>query len=174
MFQKGDLIFYGNSGVCRVEEIGPLEGARGADRHRKYYKLALLYGDGTIFAPVDTGVFMRPVLSQGEVNDLIDRLPELQATEVTERSLTMLSNTYHAHFETHRSEDLLQLMKNIHTKGEASKLKGKRLGMVDQQYQKKAEELIYGEFSAVLGIPYDGVEDYIAHLLQETEGAVET
>ena len=48
MFQKGELIFYNNSGACRVEAVGPLEGARGADRERSYYKLSLLHGGGTI------------------------------------------------------------------------------------------------------------------------------
>lgn len=165
MFQKGDLIVYGSSGVCRVEEIGPMEGARGADRHRPFYRLALLYGGGTIFAPVDTGTFMRPILTAAEVEALIDRLPSMEPNVCTERSLNLLSVRYHAAFESHKSEDLLQLMKDIYAKGVLSKENGKQLGMIDQRYQKQAEELVYGEFAAALGIPYGEVEDYISRRL---------
>lgn len=172
MFQKGDMIVYSNSGVCRVEDIGPLEGATGADRHRQYYTLSLLHGDGTIFAPVDTAVFMRPVLTPDGVNELIDGLPEIQPSECTERSLTVLTNTYRAAFDSHRCEDLLHLMKSIHAKEKDSIKRGKRLGMVDQRYQKKAEELIYGEFAAVLDIPYDEVETYIGARLAQLDEAV--
>ncbi len=165
MFKPGELVLYGSSGVCRVESIGPMEGVRGVDRDRLYYKLKLVHGAGDIFAPTDTTVFMRPVLTQEEVNALIDKLPSLPGDACNERNLNQLSGRYHAAFESHRSEDLLQLIKSIYAKGRASASRGKRLGLTDQRYQKKAEELIYGEFSVVLGIPYEAVEGYIADRL---------
>ena len=67
MYQPGDLIVYGNTGVCRVASIGPLDGARGADRDRRYYSLSMVNGSGSIFVPVDTSVFMRPILTRDEV-----------------------------------------------------------------------------------------------------------
>ena len=165
MDQPGDLIVYGNTGVCRVASIGPLDGARGADRDRRYYSLSMVNGSGSIFVPVDTSVFMRPILTRDEVDALINTLPELQGEICTERNLRLLSEQYHAAFQSHRCEDLLKLMKAVHAKGKSSGLQGKTLGMTDQRYQKKAEELIYGEFSVVLGIPYDQVERYIADRL---------
>ena len=41
--------------------------------------------------------------------------------------------------------------------------------MIDQTYKKKAEELVYSEFSAALGIPFEEVEDYIAKRLESRE-----
>ncbi len=169
MFEPGELVLYGSSGVCRVESIGAMEGVRGVDRGRLYYKLKLLHGSGDIFAPTDTAVFMRPVLTQEEVNGLIDKLPHIQAAACNERNLTQLSGRYHAAFESHRTEDLLGLMKSIRLKERASAQRGKQLGLTDQRYQKKAEELIYGEFSVALGIPYEAVEDYIAQRLAAQE-----
>lgn len=156
------MIIYGSTGVCRVEAIGPLDGARGEDRKRQYYTLSVVNGSGTIFVPVDTSVFMRPILSPDEVRVLIDSLPGIQEEFCTERNLRLLSEQYHAAFESHQCEDLLKLMKAVHAKGKTSSLRGKSLGMTDQRYQKKAEELIYGEFSAVLGIPYEQMEHYIS------------
>ena len=41
--------------------------------------------------------------------------------------------------------------------------------LIDQTYKKKAEELVYSEFSAALGIPFEEVEDYIARRLESRE-----
>ena len=80
-----------------------------------------------------------------------------------------IRDSYHKAFQGHRSEDLLQLMKDIHVKSQESLRRGKRLGMIDQTYKKKAEELVYSEFSAALGIPFEEVEDYIAKRLESRE-----
>ena len=53
-------------------------------------------------------------------------------------------------------------MKDIYVKSQESLRRGKRLGMIDQTYKKKAEELVYSEFSAALGIPFEEVPAYIA------------
>ena len=63
MYERGVLIMYGNSGVCRVEDVAPMKGSRGAEKNRLYYKLSPVYGSGTIYVPVDTKIFMRPVLA---------------------------------------------------------------------------------------------------------------
>ena len=38
MFQIGELILYGNTGVCRIEAIGPRENTSLADQKKEYYK----------------------------------------------------------------------------------------------------------------------------------------
>ena len=43
MFQKGDLIVYGNMGVCRVEAVEAPAGLPGAGEKKLYYKLAVSY-----------------------------------------------------------------------------------------------------------------------------------
>lgn len=50
-----------------------MKGSRGAEKNRLYYKLSPVYGSGTIYVPVDTKIFMRPVLSRREAMDLIHR-----------------------------------------------------------------------------------------------------
>lgn len=67
------MIVYGSSGVCRVDAVGPLQRA-GPDPERAYYTLSPMFSSGVVYTPVDTSVFMRPVLSQSEVETLIDHL----------------------------------------------------------------------------------------------------
>ena len=42
MFQPGDLVVYGSSGVCRVIQVGTLEG-KSADPSREYYTLQPMF-----------------------------------------------------------------------------------------------------------------------------------
>ena len=63
MFQKGDLIVYGNMGVCRVEAVEAPAGLPGAGEKKLYYKLDPVYETGTVYIPVDAKVFMRPILT---------------------------------------------------------------------------------------------------------------
>ena len=77
MFSVGDKIIYGENGVCTVESIGPLSMA-GAPKDKLYYYLSPLIGSGTYFAPVDSGAYMRPVMSRAEAEALIDAMPGIQ------------------------------------------------------------------------------------------------
>ena len=78
MFQKGDLIVYGNMGVCRVEAVEAPAGLPGAGEKKLYYKLDPVYETGTVYIPVDAKVFMRPILTHAQAEALIGRIPEIE------------------------------------------------------------------------------------------------
>lgn len=169
LYQKGDLIVYGSSGVCRVEDIGPLKDMGGPTGKREYYTLSPVFGSGLIYTPVDTAIYMRPVLSKDQVEQLIDRLPALEGDECSISNLRMLTEHYHAAFESHQCEDLLRLIKTLYLRGQNSLKQGRRLGLTEMKYRKHAEELVHGEFSVALGIPYDDVPGYIETRISQME-----
>ena len=70
-----------------------------------------------------------------------------------ERGVRSLSDHYHEAFQSHRSEDLLQLMKRHLCQISGVAPTGKASGHDRSDLKKKAEELVYSEFSAALGIP---------------------
>ena len=137
-YPVGALIVYGGSGVCRVIGVGVPEG-----QSKTYYTLAPLYGTEVIYAPVDTRVFLRPVLTKEEADDLI-------------RSM-----------QSHDAADLVKLIKTIHWRDAAARESGKRPGKLEEKYRKRAEELLYGELSAALGISRETVPQYIRGMLKE-------
>ena len=53
-------------------------------------------------------------------------------------------------------------MMSIYTKQQQAEAKNRRLGLVDERYQKQAERLLYGELAAALDIPFHDVQPYIA------------
>ena len=162
MYQTGELVVYGTTGVCRVEGVTFPE-MPGEDRSRRYYLLKPLHQDGIIYTPADSGkVPMRPVISAREAEALIDLIPTIQAEAVYSPTLQALAQHYQSVLRTSDCADLLRLTMSIYCKQQAAQAKKKRLGMVDERYMKQAERLLYGELSAALGIPLEAVQPYIA------------
>lgn len=162
MFQAGELVVYGATGVCRVEEIVGLD-QPGRDKGREYYLLKPLWQDGVIYAPVGSGkVPMRPVMSREEAEALIDRMPGIQAASCRAGTAQALAQQYQSAVRDGGHQALVEMMKAIHHKRGQAELKNRRLGMIDERYMKQAERMLYGELATALEIPFDEVEPYIA------------
>ena len=86
MFKIGDLIIYGGEGVCKVEDIG-VPDIFDVTHEREYYTLSPLYRQGKIYTPVDTKIFMRPVISKDEAMDLIEMMPEIDGEVCENRNV---------------------------------------------------------------------------------------
>jgi CarD family transcriptional regulator len=84
-----------------------------------------------------------------------------------------LAGQYQAIVRSSDCKDLMELMMSIYTKRCQAEQQKRRLGMMDEHYMKQAENLLFGEFSAALGIPYDDVRAYIAARV-ETLSAAQT
>lgn len=161
MYQISDLIVYGSTGVCRVEAVETPR-HRPGEEERQYYLLRPLYQDGTIRIPVDTKVFMRPVISREEAEKLIDAIPGMNAEVYHERNFTQLAAHYQEALGSHECSDLIELVMSIYAKKQDAESKKRKFGQVDARFMKRAESLLYGEFSVALGIPFDDVQGYIA------------
>lgn len=168
MFQPEELLVYGTTGVCRVEEITTPDITR-ADRGRRYYLLKPLYQDGVIYAPVDSDkVPIRPVISREEAEALIDLIPSIRAEACRAPTLQVLAQHYQSAVRSHDCKELLELMMSIYAKQRQAEAQKRRLGMVDERYMKQAERLLYGELSAALNIPYEDVQPYIVRRVEES------
>ena len=66
------------------------------------------------------------------------------------------------YLQSHDCGDLVQLIKTVYAKSRRS---GRRLSQVDQRYRKRAEELLHGELSVALGIPFHEVPAYIESVI---------
>ena len=171
MFQAGELIVYGNTGVCRIEAVGRPEQISCADRDALYYTLAPLYSSEVIYAPLDTPVRMRRVLTREAAEQLISQIPSILPAG-GEGAPQQMADRYRGLIETHRCEDLLQLIKTLYLKGQAALHHGRKPGQVDQRFRKRAEDLLYGELAVALEIPRESVEDYITERMSRLERPV--
>ena len=170
MYQSGDLVVYGTTGVCRVEEVTkPRLSIR--EKNREYYLLKPLHQDGIIYSPVDSEkVAMRPVMTREEAEALIARIPTIRAEAWKAPTLQALTARYQAAMSSHDSGDLVELTMSIYAKRRQAEANNRRLGMVDERYMKQAERLLYGELSVALEIPYEEVGRYIASRVERRRG----
>lgn len=160
MYRPGDLIVYGRTGVCRVEEI----------RHEKagdFYALKPLYQNCDILTPVQGKVFMRSVISKEEANALIDLIPTMEAQPHESKVLRELAEHYQASIATHDCRDLFELTMSIYAKKKAAAREKRKFGAVDERFMREGEELLFGELAAALGIDMEEVPKYIAARLEE-------
>ena len=159
MFQIGDLIIYGNNGVCRVDEIGPSK--IGGTKDCLYYTLEPLFGSGTIYTPVETKVFMRPIITKDEAENLIDQIPNIHEDICVNKKISVLKEHYTNSIQSHTCRDLVQIIKEISVKEQRAIQNRQHLGQIDQHFLKQAEDMLYGELSIALSIPKEDVLPYI-------------
>ena len=163
MFQPGELLIYGSTGVCQVLSLSHPQHGTAAQRARLFYQLKPLHQDGLIYTPVDNDkVVMRPVISRSEAEALIDAIPTLHPATCRAATTQALTQHYQNAVRQHSCRSLMELTMSIHAKRTLAESQNRRLGMVDERFMKQAERLLYGELSVALDIPYDEVQPYIA------------
>ena len=125
MFHIGDFIIYGNSGFCQIKSIGS-PNIPSADKAKQYYTLSPIYSTEIIYTPIDTNVFMRPVITREEAKQLIEQIPASKENVFDSRNIKILSDYYEASLQTHDCKDLLQLIKTIYIKNISTIQSGKK------------------------------------------------
>ena len=171
MYQIGELVVYGSEGACRIEAIGA-PAVPGLDPSKQYYTLAPVYQNCRVYAPVDTTVFMRPVMSRQQAMELIRKIPEIQAVQQTGHgNWRFRGDCYHAYLDSHESDDLVRLIKVVREKERNALKNGRRISQMDERYCKRAVEMLHGELALALEIPLREVEDFIRRSLEAPEPA---
>lgn len=166
MYQKGELILYGGTGVCRVTDIVAKKFSR-TEPEKLYYVLTPLYQSGTITTPVDNGkVFTRPVISRDEAISLIDEIPNIREEAYHNQNLQQLENHYKSRMESHDCMDLLRLTMSAYQKKEERERAKLKFGAVDRRYMERAEDLLFGELAVALDISRENVQSFIEDRLQ--------
>lgn len=151
------MIVYGGSGVCRVEQIAP--GPQG----RAYYTLLPLYQDCRIMTPVENQkVFTRRAITRPEAEALIAAIPGIRPQVFRSRIQRELTEHYESLLKTYDCRVLLELTMSIYQKKQEAQSQKRRLGAVDENYLRRAEELLFRELAAALGLRPQEVQPYIA------------
>ncbi len=165
MFNCGDLIVYGNNGVCRVEEITSLPSEK-ADKDKLYYVLKNLSSNGMAYIPVDSNVYVRPVMSREEANSLIDKIPAVNTDMFDGIPQRELQKVYRETLLSHDSVAILSLIKHLRLTAKRKQFLKKKLSSTEERFLEQAIKVIGSELAASLGIDFNDVRDYIASRLK--------
>ena len=160
MFNIGDLVVYGNVGVCRVVEIGKPHLSGVAD-DQDYYTLAPYYSEKSlIFTPCNNQkVVMRPIVSGDEARELIKSIPSIASLGIPDEK-----KREECYKESLRSCDPIQfvsIIKTIHERKMQRIAEGKKTTASDEKYIQMAEDKLYGELAIALEMDKTEVREYI-------------
>ena len=61
----------------------------------------------------------------------------------------------------------MRVLRSIWKRNRACKEQGKRLGAIDTRYKRRADDMLYGEFAAALGLSREKVREYIEEKAEE-------
>ena len=143
MYEVGDLIVYGRTGICEVTEITTLK-MDGVPKDKLYYILRPVREKrGKVFTPVDNEkIVMRRVISNKEC------------------------------MKSCKCAEWVRIIKTLYQRKMSRLKQGKKITATDERYLRMAEGNLYSELSIALGIPESGMEAYITNQINETEEPV--
>ena len=164
MFEKGERIIYGSSGVCEVVDISMMD-MSGTRQGKLYYTLIPVYMNGSkIYTPVDNQkIVMRKLLSKGEVMPLIDQIPDIEPLWIKDEKKR--EEVYKEALQPCTFEGMIRIIKTLYRRQRVRIENGKRLASLDERYMKMAEDSLYGELSISLDMEREKVAQYITGLV---------
>ena len=110
---------------------------------------------------------MRRIMNKEEAQKLIEHIKEIDLMWVQEEKRR--EQTYKDAIRTYDSRSLVQIIKTLYQRKRIRIKEGKKVLSSDEQYLRKAEELLYSEMSLALSIPKDQVGAYILETVEKQE-----
>ena len=102
---------------------------------------------------------MRPLISSSEAANYLELFSRLEPHAYRFSKTMDLTAHYRNMLASHKVEDCLLLIKEIHVRQKEMSQQKKRLGQVDTQYLKLAEKMICEEFAVVLDTTPDLIRE---------------
>jgi len=166
MFEKGEYVVYGTSGVCKVEDITTMN-LEGISKEKLFYILSPLgQSGGRIFTPVDNQkTLMRPILSLEEARDLIKDIPQIEGLWIVNDK--QREETYRKCMRDCDCRGWIKIIKTLYLRKIERTAQGKKVTATDEKYLKLAENHLYSELSIPLEIPKERMEAYITEQIEK-------
>ena len=168
MFQSGQLVVYGGEGVCKIVDVG-VPALSGMQTTRAYYTLYSEDRHVTVYVPVDHPGSMRAVMTAEEADALIRRMPEIDLLPAVHAGSFLQRDAYDTALHSQDRTDLVRILKTIYSRQHPAGARARQPRRIDEEYRKRAENILYSEFSAALHIPRDQIPAYIERTISSAE-----
>ena len=149
MYQIGELVQYGTSGVCKVEEI-----VRSVPWLQEgtvcYLLIPLGKKEEKIYTPVDNDkIVMRRILSSEEVKELMGKVSEIEGPVILNEK--QCETIYREELYSIDCYRWLGLLKTLYARRAARTAIGKKVTATDERYLKNVEERLKEELILIIG-----------------------
>ncbi len=162
-FSIGDYVIYRNAGVCRIDCI---ENKTFDDvKYEDYFRLVPIGNESaSYYVPLSmASVRIRKPLTKEEIDVAIKSGCSEEITLT--RDSRERKSTIDAILKSNDYSKIIALIKTIYDYTVSCRNSGKKVLVSDENALRNAENLLYPEFSFVLGIEENEVKDYIGRLL---------
>lgn len=150
MYNKGELLQYGNNGVCKIEDI--VWGmAGGYDKETQYYLMVPISNiNNTIYLPVNNDkAKVRPVLSATEITDILNSVDDMKEyVIVNEKQCEVV---YKEAIYSLDCTHWFELLKTLCMRKTSRALQGKKITSTDERYLKNVSQRLQEELTVALG-----------------------
>ena len=177
MFAVGDRVVHNEYGICRITGISKRQfPGRG---ETDYYEMVPLTDDGygtIFFTAVEHGGRLRSPMTQQQILEMIDTMPEVEPLTVVSTGNRMLDmenikSSYNALMRSGNPRDWVRLLRTIYSKGKELSAKKKRISEFESHARDNSERLLYGEIAGVMDIPVRSVEGFITKRIESKKSA---
>ncbi len=158
MYNIGDFVVYKRD-VCKIKEIKTIN-------NKNYYVIVPVTDESlTINVPVEGITDIRNIISKDEVDSLIKKIPSIEVINCDNDKFIEYEYKTLLHDMTH--EGLIKIIKTTYIRNKERVDNKRKIGEKDDIYFKKAEKLLYTEFSLALNMTYDETKDYVLSKVEE-------
>ncbi len=167
MYQIGEVVSYGTTGVCTIEDIRMEALSRGSKKQEYYVLRPAAVPTCTTYVPTGNPQLagrIRRLLSKEQIDEMIanSRGKKLEWIEDTRQR----ADAYRQVVAEGISDRLLQLIASLYLEKQARSQAGKKFCATDEKLLASAERLVSEEFAYALQIPETEVTAYIAEKME--------
>lgn len=155
MYKVNDYVVYKRN-VCKIKDI----------KINKYtninsYLLIPIDDDSlSIDVPIQNqDDLIKPIISKKSALDIINYINSIDKIEIVNDKL--IENEYKNLLNSGKHEDLIRIIKTTYLRNEERIKNKKKISEKDDNYFKKAERLLYNEFSIALNMTYEETKKFI-------------
>ena len=163
MFSVGDYVVYGNTGVCKIEGVGPLSIG---NSDKDYYTLVPIYGrNSKLYTVVDSDkVVIRPIMTRQESDALLDEVEEIDTLRIGDERKR--EEIYKETMKTCDCKAWVRMIKTLYFRKLDRLSRGKKVPSSDERYLQMAEENLYGELAFSLQMPKEKIGEFISEKIR--------
>lgn len=145
MYKTGDYVVYGINGVCRVQDVAPLQ----TGNERLYYHLTPVHAsNNVIYTPIDNEkVPIRLVLSKDEARNFLENISDIEAME--DVAYKKREQQYKDAMRTCDCRKWVCVMKTAYNRRVQRMEEGKKATAADEKYFKAAKSNLINEMEVV-------------------------
>lgn len=164
MFEIGDYVLNATNGICKISEIVELD-MSGDKQLKSYFLLRPIEEENDrVYIPVDNAdKRIRKVITKGEAQAVLDRVPEIEALVVDKEKER--ETRYKEAVRSCEPDNVVSLIKCLHIRSEQRAKAGKKATAVDERYGKMAEHNLNAELSFVLKKDKQEIKELINKML---------